>query len=42
MQENGEKIAIFSLEDGASAYSLEVRGEGLLQRCLVNAAEPIV
>lgn len=26
MQENGEKIAIFSLEDGASAYSLEFRG----------------
>ena len=26
MQENGEKNAIFSLEDGASAYSLEFRG----------------
>ena len=30
MQENGEKNAIFSLEDGASAYSLEFRGEGNL------------
>lgn len=28
MQENGEKIDIFSLENGASAYSLEIRGEG--------------
>ena len=28
MQENGEKIDIFSLENGASAYSLEFRGEG--------------
>ena len=27
MQENGEKIDIFSLENGASAYSLEFRGE---------------
>ena len=26
-QENGEKIDIFSLENGASAYSLEFRGE---------------
>ena len=27
MQENGEKIAIFSLEDGASAYCLGGRDE---------------
>jgi hypothetical protein len=27
MQENGEKIAVFSLENGASAYSLEFRVE---------------
>ena len=26
MQENGEKIDIFSLENGASAYSLEIKG----------------
>ena len=33
MQENGEKIDIFSLENGASAYYLEIRGERYLAPC---------
>ena len=37
MQENGEKIDIFSLENGASAYSLEFRGEGYLEMGIARA-----
>lgn len=32
MQENGEKVAIFSLEDArVASYSLEVRGKNICQ-----------
>ena len=37
MQENGEKIDIFSLENGASAYSLEFRGERNLAMGIARA-----